>query len=149
MQGANPLTLLSSIIVCASCAPQQTCIPCSLSCDGAPELKEHDSVIVLIGSPLQKDLEKVYSVSSLYDGGHCSVPGCFHRDTPYALEIYLEYNDTVAEVFLDKSNLLPVCGPEGIAGRKNPNGVDVILCNKLVILLAFCFWLIFHLKGPG
>ncbi|KAK2887754.1 hypothetical protein QQF64_012951 [Cirrhinus molitorella] len=139
------------IFNCASCAHlPQTCIQCSLSCDGAPELKKHESVIVSVESPFQKDFEKVYNVSSLYHGKHCLVLGCFHRDMPHGLKIYPNDNGHVPEVLFDKSNLQPVCGLEGISTTKqpvkteqrkahDPNGADGKLSNKLLILLAFCF----------
>lgn len=96
------------MFISSGCAPlQQTCVQCSLSCDGVPALKKHDSVIVSINHPLQEEVpDKVYNVSSLCDRGHCSVPGCFQRDTPYTLRIYAN-DDLVPKILVDEPNLLP------------------------------------------
>lgn len=112
-------------------------------------LKEHNSVIVSINHPLQNVPDKVYNVSSLCDAGHshCSVPGCFQRDTPYALQIYT-YDDHVPKILVDEPNVLPDCGPGGISDLKNPNGADGKVSDKLLILLGFCFWIVFHLERP-
>ncbi len=65
-------------------------------------LNEHNSVIVSINHPLQNVPEKVYNVSSLCVAGHshCSVHGCFQRDTPYALQIYT-YDDHVKYLLMN------------------------------------------------
>ncbi|KAF4100963.1 hypothetical protein G5714_019159 [Onychostoma macrolepis] len=144
---AKPLILLSCI-VCASSAPLQQTFRncrCSLPCDGAPELKKHESVRVLVQLPSEED-EQIHNVSSLYVGGNCSVLGCLQRDTLYSLKIYADDNDPVPKILLNK-NVLPDCGPEGIS-VKNPNGSDGNLCNKLLNLLVFCYWIVFHLEGP-
>ncbi len=71
-------------------------------------LNEHNSVIVSINHPLQKVPDKVYNVSSLCVVGHshCSVPGCFQRDTPYTLQIYT-CDDHVPTILVDEPNVLP------------------------------------------
>ncbi|CAM4640669.1 unnamed protein product [Leuciscus chuanchicus] len=117
---AKALALLPCIVYCASCAPQ-TCIRCSLSCDGEPELKQLKSVHVRVEHQSVPVLDKTFS--SLYDGGHCSVPGCFQRDEKYTLEIYTHDNAThenerVLEL-LYKTIVQPDCGPEGISDRSS------------------------------
>ncbi|KAK9958205.1 hypothetical protein ABG768_012379 [Culter alburnus] len=138
---AKPLILLPCIIYCANCAAlPQTCIQCSLSCDGAPELEQHESVLVLIRRPSYEDLEEIQTVSSLYDGGRCSVPGCFQRDTMCTLKIYTHDNRTVPKVLIDKTDLQPACDPEAISDKSKPDGADGNLSNKLLILLAALLW---------
>ncbi len=81
----------------------QTCVQCSLSCDEAPELKKHDRVIVLVEHLSENVHEVVCTVSSLCDGGRCSVPGCFQRDTLYTLKLFAYDNEPVPKVLMNKT----------------------------------------------
>lgn len=79
---------------------------CFLPCDGSPELEKHDSVRVLV-QHLSDDLELIRNVSSLYDGGRCSVPGCFQRSMHYRLQMYANDKDPVPKILLNKTDLQP------------------------------------------
>lgn len=139
---AKQLILLPCIIVCAGCASvPQTCVQCSLSCDEAPELKKHDRVIVLVEHLSENVHEVVCTVSSLCDGGRCSVPGCFQRDTLYTLKLFAHDDEPVPKVLMNKT-IRTDCGPEGIS---DPDGAVGNLSNKFLILMAF---FLFHLLLP-
>ncbi|XP_052439457.1 E3 ubiquitin-protein ligase TRIM39 isoform X17 [Carassius gibelio] len=136
--------LLWTSSYCTRCASvPQSCVQCSLSCDEAPVLKKHESVIISIIPPLLTDSDRVYNVSSLCDGERCSVQGCFQRDSLYTLEIYTFGDETMSEKLVDEPNLQPDCSPKSRPVRKYPNSADGKLCNELLISLAICFLIVF------
>lgn len=86
-------------------APQKNC-QCFLYCDEAHDLKKHESVHVLVEQHSETVLDEIFTVSSLYDGGRCSVPGCFERDTRFMLKIYAN-NVRVPKLLYNKTDLQP------------------------------------------
>lgn len=75
------------------------------------------------------------------------MPGCFQRSMHYRLQMYANDKDPVPKILLNKTDLQPECDPEAISDKKT-NSADGKLCNKLLIPLAFCFWIVFLLEGP-
>ncbi|KAK7124195.1 hypothetical protein R3I94_018529 [Phoxinus phoxinus] len=110
---------------------------CSLPCDGEAELKQLKSVHVLVQHRSDTVLDKTFP--GVYDGGRCSVPGCFEKDAKYTLQIYTHDNEKVPKLLYDKPDVQPECDTETPGKRiVAPAGADRNFSNKLLILLTFC-----------